>query len=714
MNKQFVYGTQYLRGTTPDKKDWPRDMENMARLNFNTIRAWLVWGVLESVENHIDTDSLEYFLECAKSQGLKVIFLFHLHGAPEWAIAKHSNHWYVNERGEAFEPSSRSNTPSGGWPGLCPDNPEVQELEERFIGSIVSAFGDHDAVLGWEPMNEPHMWMDFEKNPHGCYCYCQASRNGFREWLRRKFGDDLQALEEAWGHKFGSWDLVRPPTWRFGFSDWADWRTYIAENIAGHVQRRAGIIRRHSGKPVIAHAWGGGSVGCHNLGHMAFDDWKNAAATDIWGCSAFPHQPGQLPHIGLSMDSTRGAAGGRDFWQAELGTGEYFGGLERTGRARPEWFRLWSLEALAHGTRGLMFWQYRREKVGAELGCYGMTDSDGNPSETGMMAGTIGAMLRQNPDMFLNAEAPRAEVALLFSYQSHLTVWAQYRKGNAYVDSLQGYYSALWRNNIPVDIVHEEFLSDESLSRYKLLILPFPVALAGGCGQILSRYASNGGSIITDPCPCMFDPCKNLSQSVPGQGLDSVFGVREDDAVTVAGKSVELNFEGTEFRLSGSHFLATWKTQAGTEVLARDTNGSPVISCRSDMGGKLIASGVNLGMCNSPSQTAAGTDFTTMTSEGGTDSAAPELIMRLVNMTGIETPFQSPPGLRIVSQKTANGKSLLTVLNLTERAVAGNIVPREQPWRHAREIYPGNGGGEILNSLYANLTPWGAAVYEVS
>ncbi len=38
----FVFGTQYLRGATPSRDQWERDMFNMKNLGFNTIRAWLV------------------------------------------------------------------------------------------------------------------------------------------------------------------------------------------------------------------------------------------------------------------------------------------------------------------------------------------------------------------------------------------------------------------------------------------------------------------------------------------------------------------------------------------------------------------------------------------------------------------------------------------------------------------------------------------------
>lgn len=309
---KFPFGTQYLRGMSPLPQDWARDFKAMRSLGFNTVRAWLVWGVLEPSEGEVDFDYVERFLDLAGANGMTAGLLFHLHGCPEWAVRKHSKCWYVDEEGRAFEPSARSNTPSGGWPGLCPDNQEVKELEARFIEAVASRFGEHPALGFWEPVNEPHMWIDFTKSPAMSYCYCKATRAEFRLWLKAKYGE-LGALEEAWGRRFSCWEDVRPPTWRMNLSDWCDWREFTADNVAALVARRAALIERCSTRPIIGHAWGGGCVACGSLGAMAFDDWRNARPLERWGYSAFPDSVASTPLIGLGSDATRSASAGKVF-----------------------------------------------------------------------------------------------------------------------------------------------------------------------------------------------------------------------------------------------------------------------------------------------------------------------------------------------------------------------------------------------------------------
>ena len=78
----FTFGTQYLRGATPDKEQWKRDFENMKRHGFNTIRAWLVWNTIEQREGEINEKYITDFLKLAEDFELDVGLLFHLHACP--------------------------------------------------------------------------------------------------------------------------------------------------------------------------------------------------------------------------------------------------------------------------------------------------------------------------------------------------------------------------------------------------------------------------------------------------------------------------------------------------------------------------------------------------------------------------------------------------------------------------------------------------------
>ena len=75
----FVYGTQYLRGFTPEKDQWEKDMESMKKLGFNTIRTWMVWNAIERSEGNIGTnnqgleESSSFNLQKNKEKQLEII-----------------------------------------------------------------------------------------------------------------------------------------------------------------------------------------------------------------------------------------------------------------------------------------------------------------------------------------------------------------------------------------------------------------------------------------------------------------------------------------------------------------------------------------------------------------------------------------------------------------------------------------------------------------
>ena len=679
----FPFGSQYLRGMTPARADWARDMEGMRRAGFNTIRAWLVWGVLEPRPGEIDYGYLDEFLETAYRHELRVGLLFHLHGCPEWAVRAYPQYWYVDSRGLPFEPSQRSNTPSGGWPGLCPDYADVQALEASFIEAVAAHAGSHPALAFWEPINEPHMWVDMAQTPPGPFCFCSATRAAFRQWLADKYGS-LDALEAVWGRRFGEWEDVRPPTWVFGFSDWVDWRTFTAENVAGLVARRSGLIRRHSSAPVIAHAWGGGCVTCPQLGSMAFDDWKNAEPVDAWGYSAFPWAPSQTLMVGLGTDATRNAARGKVFWQSELGTGDYGSGFDRKGRLRPEVEATFCWESIRHGAKGLLFWQYRKEAHGSEIAAYGLTDYAGGETELLRAVSGVGRVLTENADLFREAQVEPAPVALLFSYRTFMADWAAHRNCQLSVDALSGYYRVFWDENIPVDVLHEEYLDLDALHRYRLVILPNPAALAEGARGPLKEYVRAGGTLLSDPYLCAFNPDLSLARQVPGDGFAEVFGCRERDITSAKGRTVELEMEGRRLSVAGSHFQAWWDPLPEAKVLACYADGEPAVVEHAFGAGRAILSGVNLGLACSARQ-GGGFDH----AREGTAAAvvgAGDVVLAVADAAGVASSIATPPDMRASVLTAPDGRRVLIAINLADAPRTGEVRLAGPPLTGAADL----------------------------
>lgn len=594
----FVFGTQYLRGFTPARDQWMRDFENMKRMGFNTVRGWLVWNAIELREGEIDHEYLHAFLDAAEQNDIGLGLLFHLHAAPEWLTRKYPEYFYVDIEGKRFEPAMRTNTPSGGWPGLCFDHEPVREIERGFMERVIDSIGARKGIAFWEPMNEPHVWVELEKKPVGFFCFCPATRAKFRAWLMRKYGD-LPTLNAAWGRHHNDWDEVRPPTWRMGYTDMADFRSFHIDNVMEEVAYRASVIRAKDKRPVIAHAWGGGAVTCANLGAMAFDDWKNALPVDMWGYSAFPSDNRSGSVLGLGTDATRCAGQGKVVWQSELGAGDVGAGLNRAGRVPAKTVANWTWESIRHGAKGMLYWQYRKEAHGREFGIPAMTDYDGGPTDNSREIERICKAIARNDALFMNARVETAQVALVFSVQSYLVDWCDNRDSNLSIECMSGYYRMFWERNIPVDIVHEDFTDADRLAAYKLVILPTPWALSANVRAALLAYVERGGTLLSDPYFCPYTPDKQLDTQVPGGGFARVFGAHELDIYDAKRAPVTLVLEGERVALRNGHMWERFR-DVQARVLATYADGGAAILANAYGKGSAYLSGVNLGLEYAP------------------------------------------------------------------------------------------------------------------
>jgi hypothetical protein len=63
-------------------------------------------------------------------------------------------------------------------------------------------------------------------------------------------------------------------------------------------------------------------------------------------------------------------------------------------------------------------------------------------------------------------------------------------------DAIEGFYAVLVEARIPFDFVHDELLTDESLSQYSALILPNVALLSDARCAVLERFVERGGSML--------------------------------------------------------------------------------------------------------------------------------------------------------------------------------------------------------------------------
>lgn len=162
---------------------------------------------------------------------------------------------------------------------------------------------------------------------------------------------------------------------------------------------------------------------------------------------------------------------------------------------RPGVMRLLSYQALAHGADTVMFFQLRASKAGVEK-LHGAFISHAGHEHTRVFqeCAQLGAELKNIGARFLDSRI-KARVAIMFDWDNWWAV--ELSSGPSrdlqYFDQVEKYYHALWKMNIPTDIVQP----DADLSKYDLVIAPLLYMTKPGAAQNIEKYVHDGGTFVT-------------------------------------------------------------------------------------------------------------------------------------------------------------------------------------------------------------------------
>src|SRR6476660_2767640 len=98
---------------------WRKDLIQVKKLGFNTVRCWIDWASGEPDEGQYRFETIDTILKLAEEQHLKVIVQVYMDSAPAWVGRKFPDALFVSSNGMAIHPESA--------PGYCRDNPGVHE-----------------------------------------------------------------------------------------------------------------------------------------------------------------------------------------------------------------------------------------------------------------------------------------------------------------------------------------------------------------------------------------------------------------------------------------------------------------------------------------------------------------------------------------------------------------------------------------------------------
>jgi len=582
---------------------WGHDLDQIKAVGFNTVKCWVDWATAEPAPGEFHFENLDLLLRLAQARGLRVIVQVYLDSAPGWVGRRYPDGRFVDRSGAVID--------SEAAPGFCIDHPGVRAEVVKFLEALSRDANRSAALYGWDVWSEPHVinWAEFPYLIHPEFCFCPSSQARFRQWLEARY-KTIDALNAAWYRRFDRWDEVSPPraSTILSYTDYLDWRMFIADKLAGDLKTRVDAIRSaDSSHAITSHAAVPGLFTSPTDGYGEPDDWKMSATADFFGTSLYPKhsestRPWPYPQLAAALDFTRSAGHtyGKGFWIGELQAGQGVTGMRIADPVDSHDEQFWMWQALAHGAREIAVYAWYPMSSGYESGGYGLINLDGSVTDRARAAGQLAGTVEKYAADFLSAQPAPASVGILSNRLSSMVGGAEpslSRLGNAERDSLMGLYRAFFEQQIPVDFVDPSDVTRGRLAQYKILFLPFPVMLSRDVAEGVERFVKNGGTAVAEARLAWNDERGAASDIVPGAGLDDVFGAREkmirpfEKLHLFVEPSPELPGFAPREMISTTAFEEDLDPLPGARVLARFSDGAAGVVANTYGRGKAILIG---------------------------------------------------------------------------------------------------------------------------
>lgn len=530
--KAFWHGGDY----NPDQwLDYPeileKDIELMKKSGCNAMSVGIfAWSKLEPSEGVFDFEWLDKIIDNLYSNGIYTVLATPSGAMPVWMAEKYPETKRVQEDGIRERFGNRHNN--------CFSSPVYREKVKIINTKLAQRYSRHPGVVLWHISNEYNVGD----------CHCELCKANFRKWLEKKYGtvDNLNNKwwNGFWSHRVQSFGQIDPPG-RHGESVSnplrIEWHRFKNDLLFDFVQNEIDAVKSvNPDIPVNANFMEYWEIDYNKLGQrldvVSWDNYPkwhktnqfNTATNTAMYHSLFNSIKKDRPF--MMMESSPSATN----WQPV------------SKLRRPGMHLLSSLQAVAHGSDTVQYFQWRKSRGQSEQ-FHGAVVGHDNTDDTRVFRDVtkVGQELKNIEQV--TGSLTKNEVALLFDYDN---LWSL-NIANAYLnevnhkgffDILKKNYGALWSLNMGCDFVFE----NQDFSDYKVIIAPMLFMLKGDIKEKIEKYVEDGGIFVSTFCSgavdeyglAFFDkecyPFRSLL-GVKAEETDSLYGDQSNSVAMLGG-----------------------------------------------------------------------------------------------------------------------------------------------------------------------------------
>jgi beta-galactosidase len=534
----FLHGGDYNPDQWPEDV-WAEDMRLMKLAHCNAMSVGIfAWTRLEPEEGVFTFDWLDRVMDNLADHGAYAVLATPSGARPAWMSRKYPEVLRVRPDRQRNLHGTRHNH--------CYTSPIYREKVSIINHKLAERYQDHPALLVWHISNE-----------YSGECHCELCQAAFREWVKKKYDNDLDRLNQAWwaafwSHTFTDWEQIESPSpigepLLHGLN--LDWKRFCNEQTFDFFRHEIQPLRELTPNVPVTTNFMGLFPG---LNYPRFAEYVDVVSWDsypVWHTTGSDWRLGA--QISFVHDQNRSMKGGKPFMLMES-TPSNTNWQPIPKLKRPGMHLLSSLQAVAHGADTVQYFQWRKSRGSSEKFHGAVVDHVGH-EHTRVFNDVceVGELLEQLDPLIGTTVHP--QVAIYLDWENRWAIDDIQALGpdrRNYPETAIAHYLPFWKRGIPVDVIREE----AALDSYQLVIAPMLYMLKPGVAQRIRAFVAQGGTFVTTYWSGIAnetDLC--FLGGWPGDGLRELLGIwdEETDTLTPAERNQVLAAPGNELGLEG-------------------------------------------------------------------------------------------------------------------------------------------------------------------
>ncbi|HLQ97185.1 MAG TPA: beta-galactosidase [Candidatus Dormibacteraeota bacterium] len=459
------------------------DIRLMKLANCNVMSIGMfAWGKLEPEEGVFDFEWLDNVLDKFSENGIYCFLATPSGARPAWMSEKYPEVLRVGP--------NRVRNLHGKRHNHCYTSPVYREKISIINQKLAERYANHPAVIGWHVSNE-----------YGGDCHCDYCQDAFRDWVKAKY-ETLDDLNHAWwasfwAHNISSWSQVESPAPHGENAVHAmnlDWKRFVTDQTIDFYRHEIKPLKEvNPDIPAFTNF-----MEVKNF--EGLDYFKLAKELDFVSWDAYPtwhdlQEDGDVASLfAFNHDLFRSSKDGQPFLLMES-TPSLTNWQPVSKLKRPGMHYLSAMQAVAHGSDSVQYFQWRKSRGSSEKFHGAVVDHVGHENTRVFKDVTEVGDTLANLEQIVGTRVD-AEVALVFDTDNRWAVkdaQGPRNSGLHYEETIEQHYKAFWDQGVPVDVIDME----KDLSKYKLVVAPMLYLVKPEFGEKVEKFVENGGNFVT-------------------------------------------------------------------------------------------------------------------------------------------------------------------------------------------------------------------------